>query len=74
VVERRWFEDHHQLTAAELEAALRRGAELGAVVVTTVKDAVKMPPDTAIWVVEANMVPVSGSWDELWRLVPEVGP
>jgi hypothetical protein len=40
-------------------------------VVTTAKDAVKMPADAA-WVVEVEMTPHDGSWDRLWDLVPEL--
>ncbi len=72
VVETRWFADHHLFTTTEIDEAVGRAAELDAVVVTTAKDAVKMPPDTAVWVVEAGMVPLSGSWDELWLLAPEI--
>jgi tetraacyldisaccharide 4'-kinase len=45
VVETREFPDHHPFTRAELEAVLARGAELGAAVVTTPKDAVRLPAD-----------------------------
>jgi hypothetical protein len=31
-----------------------------------------MPRDAAVWVVEASMVPMSGSWDELWSLLPGI--
>ncbi len=73
VVECRWFADHHDFTAAEIEAVVTEATALGAVVVTTAKDAVKMPPNAAVWVVEASMAPVAGNWDELWRLLPEEG-
>ena len=73
IVETRWFADHHQFTEAEVSAAVDAAAATGAVVVTTAKDAVKIVPDVDIWVVEAGMVPVAGGWDELWRLMPEVG-
>ena len=73
VVATRWFADHHDFTAVELEAVVTQASVLGAVVVTTAKDAVKMPPDAGVWVVEASMVPVAGNWDELWRLLPEEG-
>jgi len=72
IVETRWFADHHQFTEAELDDVMNRAHILGTVVVTTAKDAVKMPPNASVWVVEAGMVPVAGSWDELWRLLPEV--
>jgi tetraacyldisaccharide 4'-kinase len=72
VVETRWFADHHRYVAGELAELVRTAADLDAVVVTTAKDAVKMPEDAPVWVVEASMVPVDGRWDALWRLLPEV--
>jgi tetraacyldisaccharide 4'-kinase len=74
VVETRWYPDHHAFTQHEIDEAVGRAGELEAVVATTAKDAVKMPRDAAVWVVEASMVPLSGSWDELWDLLPEVEP
>ena len=72
IVETRWFADHHPFTEAEVGAAVDAAESAGAVVVTTAKDAVKMPKDAAVWVVEVGMVPLTGDWDELWRLLPEV--
>lgn len=72
VVETRWFADHHPWTPGEIDEVVKRAAELGAVVATTAKDAVKMKPDTEVWVVEAAMVSTTGDWDGLWRLLPEV--
>lgn len=72
IVETRWFVDHHRFTEAEVAAAVKAAETASAVVVTTAKDAVKMPSDAAVWVVEAGMVPLTGHWDELWRLLPEV--
>jgi len=43
-----------------------------AVAVTTAKDAVKLPEGAEIWVVEAEMEPIEGSWRGLWRLLPEI--
>ncbi len=74
LVETRWFTDHHPFTPDEIDEMLRRADELEAVVATTAKDAVRMPRDIAVWVVEASMVPLSGSWDELWRLFPKIDP
>jgi tetraacyldisaccharide 4'-kinase len=74
VVDHRWFADHHRFSAAEVAAVTTRAAELGAVVATTAKDAVKMPADAAVWVVEVAMTPLAGGWDELWRLLPGVVP
>ena len=70
VVATRWFPDHHRYTEAEIAAVVRDASDVGAVVATTAKDAVKMPPDAPVWVVEARMTPLAGGWDELWRLVP----
>jgi len=72
IVENRWFADHHQFTEAEVRAAVDAAAAADAVVVTTAKDAVKIPSEADVWVVEVGMVPVVGAWDELWRLLPEV--
>lgn len=72
IVETRFFADHHDFTEGEVEAAVAAAIDLGAVVVTTAKDSVKMPPDLTVWVVEVSMVPVLGDWDQLWRLLPEV--
>jgi tetraacyldisaccharide 4'-kinase len=74
VVETRWFADHHRFSGAEVAAVEARAAELGAVVATTAKDAVKLPADAAVWVVEVAMTPLGGSWDELWRLRPGIVP
>jgi len=72
VVETRWFADHHGFTETDVEALVAEAITLDAVMVTTAKDAVKMPPDASVWVVEAAMVPVAGGWDQLWRLLPGV--
>lgn len=68
----RWFPDHHRFTAAEIGDAVAAAAAIDAVVATTAKDAVKMPPGAPVWVVETAMVPIAGGWDELWRVRPEV--
>jgi len=72
IVETRWFADHHPFTETEVGAAVDAAESAGAVVVTTAKDAVKMPKGAAVWVVEVEMVPLTGHWDELWQLLPEV--
>lgn len=71
VLGRRWFADHHRYAEAELAELVAAAQKLGAHLVTTAKDAVKLPPGTA-WEVEAEVVPVDGSWDLLWRVRPEV--
>jgi tetraacyldisaccharide 4'-kinase len=74
VVETRWFADHHRFTAEELAMLTARADELDAMVATTAKDAVKMPGNARVWVVEVRMVPLDGSWDPLWRLLPGLEP
>jgi len=74
IVANRWFADHHVFTGTEIEEAVTAAAAARAVVVTTAKDAVKLPTDAAVWVVEVGMVPIDGSWNELWRMLPGVGP
>ncbi|MGD8439493.1 MAG: tetraacyldisaccharide 4'-kinase [Holophagae bacterium] len=66
----RWFDDHHRYKPDEVDEVLGAAAAVDAVVVTTAKDAVKLPGDAPVWVVEAAMVPLTGSWDALWRLLP----
>ena len=70
----RWFPDHHHHTARDLRRIRRLARRHGAVPVTTAKDAVKLPADHGVWVVEVEMVPVDGSWDPLWELVPGIVP
>ncbi len=70
VVGRRWFRDHHRYRPQEVAEMLATAARLRAVAVTTAKDAVKLPADARVWVVEAEVTPVGGSWDELWALGP----
>jgi tetraacyldisaccharide 4'-kinase len=72
IIETRWFADHHPFTEAEVGAAIDAAEAAGAVVVTTAKDAVKMPAEADVWVVEVGMVPLAGHWDDLWRLLPAV--
>jgi tetraacyldisaccharide 4'-kinase len=73
IVATRWYADHHGYGGTEIDEAVTAAAEARAVVVTTAKDAVKMPADAAVWVVEARMAPIDGSWEELWRLLPGEG-
>jgi tetraacyldisaccharide 4'-kinase len=68
----RWFPDHHTYTDQELSDIVDQAAAASAVPVTTAKDAVKLPPDAEPWVVEVVIEPVEGSWNGLWRLLPEV--
>jgi tetraacyldisaccharide 4'-kinase len=68
----RWFPDHHRYGGRDLAEIAAAAAALSAVPVTTGKDAVKLPCDAAVWVLEAEVRPVEGSWKGLWRLLPEV--
>jgi tetraacyldisaccharide 4'-kinase len=72
IVGSRLFADHHRYRPDELAALLAEAKSLDAVALTTAKDAVKLPADAPVWVVEASMEPVDGSWDSLWSLAPEV--
>jgi len=68
----RWFPDHHAYTDQELSELVDQAAEASAVPVTTAKDAVKLPSDAGVWVVEAVVEPIEGNWKGLWRLLPEL--
>ena len=70
----RWFPDHHRYTTAELASLAATAAAVGATLVTTGKDAVKLPADAPVWETEAEMEPVDGSWDRLWELLPGGAP
>lgn len=69
VVGARWFPDHHAYSEQDLDAVAREAAALGAVVVTTRKDAVKLPSEHPWWIVEAEVAPLEGSWDDLWTVL-----
>ena len=45
IVESRWFPDHHPYSRRELGGLLARAARLGAVPLTTAKDAVRLPAE-----------------------------
>jgi len=68
----RWFPDHHAYTDQELLEVVDQAKAASAAPVTTAKDAVKLPPDAGAWVVEVVIEPVEGTWNGLWRLLPEV--
>jgi len=70
----RWFPDHHRYTPADLKRLRRLARKRNAVPVTTAKDAAKLPRDYGAWILEIDMVPVKGSWDTLWEIVPEIVP
>jgi len=64
----RWFDDHHRYSARDLEQVAAAAAAADAVLVTTAKDAVKLPAEAPLWVVEAAVEPLAGTWDELWAV------
>ncbi|MFV2072361.1 MAG: tetraacyldisaccharide 4'-kinase [Thermoanaerobaculales bacterium] len=68
VVANEWFGDHHEYSRRDVTQVLAKAGAVDAIPVTTAKDAVKLPSDAPVWVVEAVMTPVSGSWRELLRL------
>ena len=70
VVGSKWFPDHHDYSPEDVASVCAAAQRADAVVVTTGKDMVKLPPDTDFWVVEAEMEPIEGSWRGLWRLLP----
>ncbi len=72
VVGRRWYPDHHTYSEHDLAEVLAAAEAADAIPVTTAKDAVKLPEDAAVWVMEAEILPVEGSWKGLWRLLPGV--
>ncbi|MCW8984770.1 MAG: tetraacyldisaccharide 4'-kinase [Thermoanaerobaculales bacterium] len=68
----RWFPDHHAYTDQDLSEVVHQAKAASAIPVTTAKDAVKLPPDPGVWVVEVAIEPVEGNWNGLWRMLPEV--
>ena len=70
VVGSSWFPDHHEYSPEDVASVIKAAQRADAVVVTTGKDKVKLPPDADIWVIEAEMEPIEGSWRGLWRLLP----
>jgi tetraacyldisaccharide 4'-kinase len=72
VIATRWFGDHHRYADAEIDQIFDGAQRLGATVVTTAKDSVKLPPEAPVWIVDAEVVPVDGTWNPLWELLPEV--
>jgi tetraacyldisaccharide 4'-kinase len=73
IVAERWFPDHYRYTGGEIEGLGNMAGRLGAVLVTTAKDSVKLPSGAPAWVLEVEMIPDGGSWEPLWRLLPK-GP
>lgn len=67
VVGFRWFRDHHAYGDDQARELITNARELGATLVTTAKDAVKLPKDFPCWIVEVSMDPVGGTWEPLWQ-------
>jgi tetraacyldisaccharide 4'-kinase len=61
VVAQTAFPDHHPFSAADLSALLARAETLGATLVTTEKDAMRLSP---IWRSRVVVLPVRLSWDD----------
>ncbi len=72
LVATRWSPDHHPWSAAEVAALAAEAEALGAELVMTAKDAVKLPVGHGAWVVEVEMVPLEGTWEALWATAPRV--
>jgi len=70
----RWFPDHHRYTSSDLAWLAAAAAAAGATLVSTGKDAVKLPGDPPVWEVEAEVEPVDGGWDRLWELLDGSAP
>jgi tetraacyldisaccharide 4'-kinase len=74
IAERIDFADHHRFRPNELHRVLDRAAQLGALPVTTPKDAVRLPPDTRARVTVAGVLL---EWDDpalLTRLLARLFP
>ncbi|WP_426745792.1 tetraacyldisaccharide 4'-kinase [Myxococcus faecalis] len=61
VVDAALFPDHHRFTAEELEDVVQRAARRGVVVVTTEKDAVRLPPGFEAWKVRLGVEVLEGA-------------
>lgn len=72
IVATRWYPDHHAYTESDLEQIVSRAKSVAALPITTSKDMVKLPSDAPVGVVEIEVEPVEGSWNGLWRLLPEI--
>lgn len=65
VVARRVFDDHHEFDAADIQPILDEAFDLGAIPVTTAKDAVRLSPDQRQ---QVNVVTVKVEWEDLSAL------
>jgi tetraacyldisaccharide 4'-kinase len=67
VTDMRFFSDHHRYSRREVERVLADAEAAGALVVTTAKDVVKLPPDLVgrvAWL-DVEAVPIYGSFEDL---------
>ncbi len=63
-----FFNDHHNYSTNDEIDLQARAAETDCIAVTTCKDAVKLSSRFDPWVVEVEMKPTNGTWDQLWSL------
>ena len=73
------FPDHHVVTAAEFTGLVRKAIEMDAVLVTTPKDAVRLPAGANVHVVNVrlaweNSAAIEILLDELSAVRPEIAP
>ena len=61
VVAKRVFDDHHEFDAADIQPILDEAFELGALPVTTSKDAVRLSPDQRQ---QVNVLTVTAEWED----------
>ncbi|MCP4902205.1 MAG: tetraacyldisaccharide 4'-kinase [bacterium] len=68
VVEQLFFRDHHHFDQADVDSAIACASQNRAILVTTAKDAAKLPRGAGHWILEVEMVPNEGSWDDVLDL------
>jgi len=71
--DRQAFDDHHAYTESEIAAVIRKADALGAIAVTTAKDAVRLPPVPALRD-RITVLPVTLSWDDPTALADVLAP
>ncbi len=65
VVAKRVFDDHHEFDAADIQPILDEAYDLGAIPVTTAKDAVRLSPDQRQ---QVNVLTVTVEWEDISAL------
>lgn len=60
IVETQYFPDHHPYADGELQALAAQAEKLGAALITTQKDAVRLPP---LWREKIAVLPIRLQWD-----------